>query len=97
MDVGAGTGLHSRVLQQKGLPITAIDINPHAVSIMRQQDLMDVHCTDIFEFQGGRFDTLLMMGHGIGVVETIAGLDRFLAYAHDLLSEDGQVTLDFEG
>ncbi len=94
LDVGAGTGLHSRILQQKGLSITAIDIDPHAVSIMRQQDLMDVHCTDIFEFQGGRFDTLLMMGNGIGVVETIAGLDRFLAYIHGLLSEDGQVLLD---
>ena len=94
LDVGAGAGIHSLVLQRKGLPVTAIDINPQAVSIMRQQSLMDVHCADIFEFQGGRFDTLLMMGHGIGVVETIAGLDRFLAYAHGLLCEDGQVLLD---
>jgi SAM-dependent methyltransferase len=94
LDIGAGTGLHSKVLQQKSKPVTAIDINPQAVSIMRQQGLMDVHCADIYEFQGGRFDTLLMMGHGIGVVETIAGLDRYLIYAHSLLSNDGQVLLD---
>ena len=82
LDVGAGTGLHGLVLQRKGLPVTAIDISPHAVNIMKQRGLMDVHCADIFEFQGGRFDTVLMMGHGIGMVETIAGLDRFLARVH---------------
>ncbi|MGA1842054.1 MAG: class I SAM-dependent methyltransferase [bacterium] len=94
LDIGAGTGLHTQALQQKGLPVTAIDINPQAVDIMRQKGLIDVHCTDIFDFRRGCFDTLLMMGHGIGVVETIAGLDRFLAFAHVLLSENGQVLLD---
>ena len=48
----------------------------------------------IFEFQGGPFDTILMMGHGIGMVETIDGLDRFLAHTRGILSEDGQVLLD---
>jgi SAM-dependent methyltransferase len=94
LDVGAGTGRHSLVLQMKGLRVTSIDISPQAVSIMGQLGLVDVHCADIFEFEGGRFDTLLMLGHGIGLVETIAGLDRFLAHAHGLLSEDGQVLLD---
>lgn len=94
LDVGAGTGLHSLVLQRKGLAVTAIDISPHAVQIMRERGVTDVHCADIFEFQGGPFDTLLVMGHGIGMVETIAGLDRLLAHARRLLSEDGQVLLD---
>jgi SAM-dependent methyltransferase len=94
LDVGAGTGLHSLVLQRKGFVVTSIDISPHAVSIMKRRGLTDLHCADLFEFQGRRFDTLLMMGHGIGMVETIAGLDRFLAHAHSLLSEDGQVLLD---
>ena len=94
LDVGAGSGLHSLVLQRKGLPVTAIDISPHAVNVMKQRGLKDVHCADIFEFQGGPFDTLLLIGHGIGMVETIAGLDRFLAHARGLLSENGQVLLD---
>jgi SAM-dependent methyltransferase len=94
LDVGAGPGPHSLVLQRKGLPVTAVDVCPRAVDIMKKRGLMDVHCANIFEFQGGRFDTLLMMGHGIGMVETIAGLDRFLTHAHGLLSEQGQVLLD---
>jgi hypothetical protein len=35
-----------------------------------------------------------MMGHGIGMVETLAGLDRFLAHARGWLSGDGQILLD---
>ncbi|MHC4695962.1 MAG: class I SAM-dependent methyltransferase [Planctomycetota bacterium] len=94
LDVGAGAGLHGLVLTRKGLPVTAIDISPHAVNIMKQRGLTDVHRADIFEFRGGPFDTLLMLGHGIGMVETFAGLGRFLAHARGLLSDNGQVLLD---
>jgi SAM-dependent methyltransferase len=94
LDVGAGTGLHSMALHRRGLPVTPIDINPQAVTIMRQRGLKDAHCADIFKFQDGHFDTLLMMGHGIGMVETIAGLEQFLGHAHTLLSGNGQLVLD---
>lgn len=94
LDVGAGSGLHSLVLQAKGLSVTAIDISHHAVDIMSQRGIDDVQRGDIFHFTGGPFDTLLMMGHGIGMVETVAGLDRFLQHAGSLLAEDGQVLLD---
>lgn len=94
LDVGAGSGVHSLVLQEKGIRITALDINSHAAEIMRQRRLRDVHCSDILEFKGGPFDTLLMMGHGIGIVETVEGLGRFLTYVRTLLAERGQVLLD---
>lgn len=35
-----------------------------------------------------------MLGHGIGMVETIDGLDRFLSHARGLLSESGQILVD---
>lgn len=94
LDVGAGTGLHSLVLQQKGFTVTAIDINQQAVAIMMQRGVKDVQCADIFEFSEGQFDTILMLGHGIGMVATIAGLDRFLSCTPELLTADGQVLLD---
>jgi SAM-dependent methyltransferase len=94
LDVGAGTGLHSLVLQQKGLRVTAIDICPEAVEVMVHRGVLDVHCAHLFEYQGGPFDTVLMMGHGIGMVETLAGLDRFLAQAKGCLSGQGHVLLD---
>lgn len=94
LDMGAGTGLHSLVLQEKGLRVTAVDISPQAVHIMAQRGVRDVHCAGLFEYQGGPFDTVLMMGHGIGMVKTLAGLDQFLAHARGWLSESGQVLLD---
>jgi SAM-dependent methyltransferase len=94
LDVGAGTGLHSLVLQRKGLSVTAIDIDPEAVRIMKLRGLSDVQCADLFEFRTNLFDTVLMLGHGIGMVEKIAGLDRFLNRAHELVREDGQLLFD---
>jgi SAM-dependent methyltransferase len=94
LDVGAGTGLHSLFLQEKGLPVTALDVCPGAVEIMRQRGVKDARCASVFDCMGVPFDTLLLLGHGIGMVETIAGLDRFLAHAPGLLADGGQVLLD---
>jgi hypothetical protein len=35
-----------------------------------------------------------MLGHGVGIVETMAGLDRFLTSVEELLTVDGQILLD---
>jgi SAM-dependent methyltransferase len=94
LDVGAGAGLHSLVLQEKGLLVTSIDISPHAVEIMKRRGVKDAHCADIFDFQGGPYNTILLLGRGIGMVETIVGLDRFLTYVQSLVSDDGLVLLD---
>jgi SAM-dependent methyltransferase len=94
LDVGAGSGLHSLVLQERGLTVTAIDISPEAVEIMKKRGVADACCVDVFDFRGGPFDTILMMCHGIGIAGTIAGLDRFLAHARVLLSDSGCVLLD---
>ena len=93
LDVGAGTGCHSLFLQDKGLAVCAIDVSPEAVQIMRERGVIDVRQADILSFESKTFDTILMMGHGIGVVEDIRGLNQFLDHIITLLSEDGQVLL----
>lgn len=94
LDVGAGTGRHSLELQRRGLSVTAIDICEDAVAIMKRSGVKHTFCGDIFEIRGQRYETLLLMGHGVGIVETIAGLDRFLTFVPQLLSEGGQVLAD---
>jgi len=94
LDVGAGTGLHSLVLQEKGFAVTAIDISPLAVDIMKRRGVRDVRCADILHFHEEVFDTLLLMGHGIGMMETIRGLDDFLKEARRVLSGRGQILAD---
>ena len=94
LDIGAGSGIHTLILQSRGLIVTAIDINSDAVKIMIQRRIQDVHCADIMQFKGGPFDTLLMMGHGIGMVEDIQGLNLFLDYATRLTKGDGQLLIN---
>lgn len=93
LDIGAGSGLHSLALQAEGIAVTAIDISPEAAEVMTQRGVRDVCCGDILDFFGGPFDTLLMLGHGIGIVEDLAGLDRLLAHSRTLVRDSGQLLL----
>ncbi len=93
LDVGGGSGCHSLYLQDKGFQVTAIDVSPEAVLIMRERGVKDVRQVDIFDLRKEQFDTVIMMGHGIGVVETIAGLRQFLARVRRLIKPGGAVLL----
>ncbi len=100
LDVGAGSGLHALALQARGVPVTAIDIDPGAVEVMRERGVADARCEDVWRLggpaprDGERFDTALLLGHNLGLVEDLAGLARFLAHAHGLLHEGGCVLLN---
>jgi SAM-dependent methyltransferase len=94
LDIGAGSGLHSLALQAEGRRVTALDITPEATRIMTRRGVEDVRCADILEFAGGPFDTLLMLGHGIGIVGDPPGLRRFLLHARRLIQADGQLLAD---
>lgn len=94
LDVGAGSGLHSLALQERGLKVTAIDVSPEAADVMKTRGVKNARRADIFEWRAGLFDTVLMMGHGIGMVETLLGLDRFLGTADRWLAVGGQIVLD---
>ncbi|HRF51056.1 MAG TPA: class I SAM-dependent methyltransferase [Anaerolineales bacterium] len=94
LDIGAGAGCHSLALQQRGMDVLAIDVCPAAIDIMGERGVKHAQRTDVFELQDGKFDTLLMMMHGIGLVQNLAGLDRFLDHAHRLITPGGQILGD---
>lgn len=94
LDAGAGTGCHSLELQGRGHEVLAIDIAPHAVEIMKARGVRQAQCVDVFDLQAAEFDTILLMMHGIGLVETIEGLDRFLDHARNLLKPEGSLIFD---
>jgi SAM-dependent methyltransferase len=94
LDIGAGSGSLSVALERRGLAVTAMDINEDSAAIVRARGIANVRLADLSDFEGGPFDTLLMIGHAIGMVETIAGLKRFLSRAHSLVAPGGQILLD---
>lgn len=94
LDACAGTGLHTLVLQNRGYEVTALDISPIAVEVMRQRGVRDARCHDIFEFDEGTYDTVLLLGHGLGVTGTLERLPRMLNRLRSLLNPYGRVVLD---
>ena len=94
LDIGAGSGIHSLVLQSRGLKVTAIDIDPNVVEIMIDRGIKDVRCVDVMQFENGAYDTLLMLGHGIGLTENIQGFNLFLDHAVNLIGNKGQLLIN---
>lgn len=93
LDVGAGTGIHTLLLQARGLSVTAIDVSSELVELMQARGVIDARHADVFDFAGGPFDTMLFLGHGIGMVENLSGLSRLLSHAHDSVSSGGKMLI----
>lgn len=94
LDVGAGAGCHTLVLQQRGFTVTALDISAGAVEAMQQQGVRQVLKQDVMALQGQQYDTLLMLMNGIGIAGDLSGLNRFLEHAKTLLNPGGQILLE---
>lgn len=94
LDIGAGAGSHTLFLQKKGMDVTAIDVNPLAVEVMQMRGVQHSVCTDIYSFEGGKFDTILMMMNGIGVAQDLNGLAKLLEHLKGLLNPGGQILFD---
>ncbi|HEX6434175.1 MAG TPA: class I SAM-dependent methyltransferase [Gemmatimonadales bacterium] len=95
LDVGAGSGCHSLELERRGLSVTALEILPGLVDILRQRGLRDVRQTTWMDLKVAEpFDTVLMMMNGLGLAETLDGLDQFFRDARRLVKADGQVLAD---
>ena len=94
LDIGAGTGVHSLPLQERGLDVCAVEIVPEAVEIMRARGVRNVFAGDMFALKSAPADTVLMMMNGIGPVGTLDGLDSFLKRLPDMVSPGGQILVD---
>ena len=77
LDLGAGAGRHALELQGRGHEVTAIDVSREAVEVMRERGVRDARCGDLDAVDGERFDTILLLMHGIGLVGTLTGWRTF--------------------
>jgi len=94
LDLGAGAGCHSLALQDRGLPVTAVDISPGAVEVLRRRGVRSVVRADVLELVCDPVDTLLMLMNGIGIVGALPQLETFLLRARQLVRPGGQILLD---
>lgn len=94
LDIGAGAGSHSLWLQERNHKVTAIDISEGAIDVMKKRGVQDVRKVDFFDFKDEKYDTLLLLMNGIGIVQTIDRLPLFFQKAKDLLNDKGFILLD---
>ncbi|GAA3944478.1 class I SAM-dependent methyltransferase [Hymenobacter algoricola] len=93
LDAGAGAGCHSLELQSRGFQVKALDASPGAVQVMQERGVRAAACHHLFDAPAARerFDTILMLMNGLGLVGTLDGLEKFLTHARTLLAPGGQI------
>jgi len=96
LDIGAGAGRHSLVVQRRQLESVAIDISPGAVEVCRRRGVRDARLLPLAKIDEslGVFDTVLLLCGNFGLAggweETIALLEKL----HSLTSPGARIVLD---
>ncbi|MEX0316108.1 MAG: class I SAM-dependent methyltransferase [Allomuricauda sp.] len=94
LDIGCGAGNHSLYLQNKGLDVTALDQSEGAVVVCKNRGINSIVHSTILDYEGEKFDTILLLMNGIGLAERLNNIDVFLAHLRSLLHPNGQILLD---
>lgn len=77
LDIGCGAGSHSLYLQKKGFSVTALDHSPGAIKTCKNRGVEQIIELDILDVKHQKYDTLLMLMNGIGIVGKLNGIDAF--------------------
>lgn len=94
LDIGCGSGSHSLYLQKKGHEVTALDFSKGAIEVAKTKGVQQTHYGDIFDFDGDKFDTLLLLMNGVGIAGNLNKLNDLLTKLKSLLNINGQILLD---
>ena len=94
LDVGAGAGCHSLALKQLGKDVLAVDISPLSVQTMKERgvDAREINFYD--DSFAEKFDTILMLMNGTGIIGTLDNIDNYFARLRQLLNPGGKVLID---
>ncbi|MGQ8337971.1 methyltransferase domain-containing protein [Sunxiuqinia sp. A32] len=94
LDVGACVGCHSTVLQSQRIDVVALELSELCCEVLKDRGIKQVVKSDIFDYEGETFDTILLLMNGTGIAGTLAGLDKFLGKLKKLLNPNGQILID---
>jgi SAM-dependent methyltransferase len=82
LDIGTGAGRTAVELQRRGMAVTGLDTSPGAIEIARRRGLRDTVVTtiDVYaEKAATRYDTFLLLGNNLGLLEGAERAPVFLA------------------
>jgi SAM-dependent methyltransferase len=94
LDVGAGSGCHSMALKEMGKDCVAMEISQLSVEVMRQRGL-DARIVNLYdEAFCEKFDTILMLMNGTGIIGTLENMPVFFKRMKQLLAYGGSILID---
>ncbi|WP_445452841.1 class I SAM-dependent methyltransferase [Flavobacterium sp. 25HG05S-40] len=94
LDVGCGAGSHALYLQEKGFDVMAIDISENAINACDLRGLKNAKVQHLLDFEGEKFDTVLVLMNGTGIFGTLAETSTYLQKLKSLLNPNGHILLD---
>lgn len=94
LDIGCGAGGHSLYLQGKEFEVTALDNSEGAIKTCELRGVKNTVHSNILDFKGQQFDTLLILMNGIGIAERLENLSVFFNHLKSILKPKGQILLD---
>ena len=95
LDVGAGSGCHALALEQMGKKVCAIDISQLSVDVMRQRGVKDARAVNLFDERlCDRFDTILLLMNGAGMIQRMENMPMFFSRMRRLLAPGGKILMD---
>ncbi len=93
LDVGAGAGAMSLILESRGFDVIALENSPGCVEVMKMSGVSNVVYSDFMDHKE-KYDTLLLLMNGIGLAGSLSNVPKFLEKCVKLLNEGGQILLD---
>ena len=95
LDCGAGSGCHALALQEMGKEVEAIDISPRSVEVMQKRGVKQAYCVNLFdENYLHKFDTILMLMNGSGIIGKLENMNTFFTKMKQLLNPGGCIYMD---
>jgi SAM-dependent methyltransferase len=93
LDIGCGAGRVALDLQARGHDVTGIDVAPLAVEVCRRRGLRDARVLSIGRAGPslGTFDTVLLLGHNIGLLADEAQARRALERLHRITTDGARI------
>jgi SAM-dependent methyltransferase len=95
LDVGAGAGRASLVLQERGHDVVALDVSPGAAQACRSRGVREVFAGPAqqaaAESLAGSFDCVLLLGNNLGLLGSAEAAAPYLETLGTLLTPDGVI------
>jgi SAM-dependent methyltransferase len=86
LDIGTGAGRTALELQRRGMAVTGLDTSPGAIEVARRRGLRDtvLNTVDAYARSAARYDTFLLLGNNLGLIEGPERAPVFLAALAEL-------------